>query len=78
MSANESKRLAVRDEPGIGAFVVTLTLDQGSGRALRPLREAELARLRATRQIVADRADAVFELRPTMPPPEMHRREVNP
>lgn len=78
MSANESKRLAVRDEPGIGAFVVTLSLDQGSGRALRPLREAEIARLRATRQIVSERAGLVLELRTTMPPPEIHRRDVAP
>jgi hypothetical protein len=60
----------VRDEPGIGAFVVTLQLDQAPG--LRELGQAEIDRLRATRKIVGERARAILELRPTMPPPEIH------
>jgi hypothetical protein len=60
----------VRDEPGIGAFVVELRLDPGGGTArLRLLTAGELARLRASRVIVADRARAIFELRTTMAPP---------
>ncbi len=62
----------MRDEPGIGAFVVTLLLDQGQGAGLRMLADAEVARLRATRKLVGDRARALFELRTTMPPPETH------
>ena len=62
----------MRDEPGIGAFVVTLPLDEGQGDGLRPLADAEVARLRATRKLVSERARAVLELRTTMPPPEIH------
>lgn len=62
----------MRDEPGIGAFVVTLRLDAGQGAGLRMLADTEVERLRATRAVVADRARAVFELRTTMPPPETH------
>ena len=64
-----SKRLGVRDEPGIGAFVVELPLDPASGAGMRDLSPPELARLRAGRQIVADRARAIFEVRTAMPPP---------
>ena len=62
----------MRDEPGIGAFVVTLRLDEGQGAGLRMLADAEVERLRATSKVVGDRARAVFELRTTMPPPEIH------
>jgi hypothetical protein len=62
----------VRDEPGIGAFVVALRLDADRGGGLRMLDEAEIAHLRATRKVIGDRARAVFELRTTMPPPETH------
>jgi hypothetical protein len=64
-----SKRLGVRDEPGIGAFVVELRLDAGAGSGLRALTAAEIERLRASRRIVADRARAILELRTTMAPP---------
>lgn len=69
MSVPILKRLGVRDEPGIGAFVVELRLDPAAGPGLRMLAPSEIARLRAGRRIVADRARAVFELRTTMPPP---------
>jgi hypothetical protein len=59
----------VRDEPGIGAFVVELRLDPGAGTGLRLLTAGEMGRLRASRGIVADRARAIFELRTTMAPP---------
>jgi hypothetical protein len=59
----------VRDEPGIGAFVVELRLDPALGTRLRELSPGELERLRATRRIVADRARAIFEVRTAMPPP---------
>jgi hypothetical protein len=77
-SARESKRLAVRDEPGIGAFLVELQLDPAAPDGLRVLEPAELDRLRATKRIVAERADAVLELRTTMPPPEMHAEPPKP
>lgn len=69
-----SKRLAVRDEPGIsiGAFVVELQLDPGLPAGLRELELAEIARLRTTKAIVAKRAAAIFLHRTTMPAPEMH------
>jgi hypothetical protein len=72
MSAAASKRLGVRDEPGVGAFVVALRLDQVGGPVQRCLSAAEIERLRATRAIVADRARALFVLRSAMPPP-VHR-----
>lgn len=59
----------MRDEPGIGAFVVTLGLDPAAGEGMRGLQPAELARLRATRRIVAERAHTVLELAFTMAPP---------
>ena len=59
----------MRDEPGIGAFVVALHLEPAGGASLRPLRAAEIARLRDTKAIVRDRAHAVFVLRTSMPPP---------
>jgi hypothetical protein len=59
----------VRDEPGIGAFVVELRLDQAAGPGLRMLGPQEIADLRAGRKIVADRARAIFVLRTAMPPP---------
>jgi hypothetical protein len=59
----------VRDEPGIGAFVVELRLDPALGAGMRDLSPPELERLRAGRQIVADRARAIFEVRTAMPPP---------
>jgi hypothetical protein len=59
----------VRDEPGIGAFVVELRLDPARGAGLRDLGPGEIDRLRATRKIVADRARAIFEVRTAMPPP---------
>jgi hypothetical protein len=67
-----SKRLRVRDEPGIGAFVVELR--PGPAAPTRPhlLDAGELARLRATKKIVAERAEAILEVSVTMPPPEMH------
>lgn len=59
----------MRDEPGIGAFVVELGLDPALGTRLRDLGPGEIERLRATRKIVADRARAIFEVRSAMPPP---------
>lgn len=59
----------MRDEPGVGAFVVTLGLDPAGGEGMRELLPAELERLRATRRIVADRARHVLELAVTMAPP---------
>lgn len=59
----------MRDEPGIGAFVVTLGLDPAAGEGMRALRPGEVERLRATRRIVAERAQAVLELAVTMAPP---------
>jgi hypothetical protein len=70
--------LAVRDEPGIGAFLVELQFDRATSDGLRMLGPAELERLRAARRVVADRADAVLELRTTMPPPEMHAEPPKP
>jgi hypothetical protein len=62
----------VRDEPGVGAFVVTLALEPADLPPLRLLRPGEIERLRATKKIVGERADALFELVSTMPPPEIH------
>jgi hypothetical protein len=59
----------VRDQPGIGAFVVTLGLDPASGEGMRALDAAELERLRATRRIVADRVRNIMELAVTLAPP---------
>jgi hypothetical protein len=67
-----SKRLQVRDEPGIGAFVVELRLDPAAPAGLRMLEPSEIDRLRAAKKIVADRADALFEVAVTMPRPVMH------
>jgi hypothetical protein len=78
MSATGSKRLGVRDEPGIGAFLVELQLDPAQPAGLRLLEPAELERLRATKRIVAQRADAILELRTAMPPPEVHVAEPRP
>jgi len=72
MSAAASKRLGVRDEPGIGAFVVDLPLDPAAGLGPRALTAGEIGRLRASRAIVADRARAILVLRSAMPPP-VHR-----
>lgn len=57
----------MRDEPGIGAFVVQLRLDRTA--EVRLLSAAEIERLRAGRRIVAERARAIFVLRTAMPPP---------
>lgn len=59
----------MRDEPGIGAFVVTLGLDPAHGEGMRALDAAELQRLRTTRQIVAGRVRNIMELAVTMAPP---------
>jgi hypothetical protein len=59
----------VRDEPGIGAFVVTLPLEPPMEGVIRALSRAEIDRLRATRLIVADRAASILIRRPDMPPP---------
>lgn len=59
----------MRDEPGIGAFVVELRLDPLLAAGLRELSPGEITRLRATRKIVAERANAIFEVRTAMPPP---------
>ncbi|GAB3404227.1 hypothetical protein GCM10027318_13910 [Massilia agilis] len=59
----------MRDEPGIGAFVVQLRLDRVAQP--RALSAAEIARLREGRRIVAERARALFVLRTALPPP-MH------
>jgi hypothetical protein len=61
----------VRNEPGIGAFVVELQLEAPSPE-LGDLGPREIARLRATKRIVGERARAIFVLRTTMPPPDMH------
>lgn len=57
----------MRDEPGIGAFVVSLEPGPQAGTA--PLDGPALQRLRATRRIVADRAQYVLELAVTLAPP---------
>jgi hypothetical protein len=62
----------VRDEPGIGAFVVELRPEPAAPPCPHALDEGEVARLRATKKIVADRAGAILEVSVTMPPPEMH------
>lgn len=59
----------MRDEPGIGAFVVTLLPEPPVEGHLRVLGDAELARLRATRRIVAERVRAILARRTEMPPP---------
>jgi hypothetical protein len=67
-----SKRLRVRDEPGIGAFVVELRAEQATGPCPHLFDASAIARLRATKKIVADRAEAILEASVTMPPSEMH------
>jgi len=69
MSASKSKRLWVPDEPGIGAFVVTLLLEPPVEGRMRVLGAGEIDRLRAARRIVADRVSAILQRRPEMPPP---------
>lgn len=67
-----SKRLFVRDEPGIGAFVVELRLDPAAPLGPRMLAAGEIEQLRATKKIVGDRAEAIFEVTIAMAPPVMH------
>ncbi|MFL6672075.1 MAG: hypothetical protein ACJ8LG_02150 [Massilia sp.] len=62
----------MRDEPGIGGFLVELQLDPAAPPGLRALEPAEIDRLRAIKKIVCKRAADIFELRTAMPPPEMH------
>jgi hypothetical protein len=71
-----SKRLYVRDEPGIGAFVVELHLEPGAPGGPRVLGAADVERLRATKKIVADRAEAILAVSTTMPAPEMHASPI--
>jgi hypothetical protein len=59
----------VRDEPGIGAFVVELP-PPATWPASDVLGADHIARLRATKRIIRDRADAIFMLRTSMPPPQ--------
>jgi hypothetical protein len=59
----------VRDEPGIGAFVVTLLLEPRVERRVQALSRAEIDRLRAARRIVSDRVSAIMVRRTEMPPP---------
>jgi hypothetical protein len=61
----------VRDEPGIGAFVVALELDPDARPGPRLLESGEIEHLRASKKIVADRANAIFELATSMPPPQV-------
>jgi hypothetical protein len=61
----------VRDEPGIGAFLVELQLDPAAPPGLRALEPAEIDRLRAIKKIVCKRAAELFELRTAMPAPEL-------
>src|SRR4051794_31621268 len=70
-SVRGSKRLCVRDEPGIGAFVVGLALDPDAPPGPRLLESDEIEHLRASKKIVADRANAIFELPTAMPPPQV-------
>jgi hypothetical protein len=37
---------------------------------------ADIERLRATKKIVADRAEAIIDVSLTMPPPEMHASPI--
>jgi hypothetical protein len=71
-----SKRLRVRDEPGIGAFVVELHLDPAAPQWPRMLAPDEVDRLRAAGKIVAGRADAILEVTLTMPPPQMRASPI--
>jgi hypothetical protein len=59
----------VRDEPGIGAFVVELPPPE-PGPEVGVLGADHLARLRASKRIIGDRARAIFMLRTSMPPPQ--------
>jgi hypothetical protein len=67
-----SKRLRVRDEPGIGAFLIELRPGPAAAPGPHLLDADEAGRLRATKKIVAERAAAILEASVTMPPPEMH------
>jgi hypothetical protein len=71
-----SKRLRVRDEPGIGAFVVELRPDLAAPSPPRMLAPDELDRLRAARRIVAERADAILEVALAMPAPVMRASPI--
>jgi hypothetical protein len=71
-----SKRLYVRDEPGIGGFVVELHLDAQAPPGRHMLDAADIERLRDTKRIVADRAEAIIDVSLTMPPPEMHASPI--
>jgi hypothetical protein len=59
----------VRDEPGIGAFVVELAPPE-SWPEPGVLGADHIGRLRASKRIIRDRARAIFTLRTTMPPPQ--------
>jgi hypothetical protein len=62
----------VRDEPGIGTFVVILTTERAAAGQAYMLARADIAALRASKEIIAERTRAIFHLRPSMPPP-VHR-----
>jgi len=50
----------VRDEPGIGAFLVALGPPEGGAGEPRTLTEADIERLRETKKIVTARARAIL------------------
>lgn len=52
----------VRDEHGIGAFLVELGAPDGALAASHMLSQADIGRLRATKAIVAERARAIFSV----------------
>jgi hypothetical protein len=68
----------VRDEPGIGAFLVQLQLDPAAPPGLRGLEPAEIARLRATKAIVAERVAAILVRRTATAPPQMQAVPAKP
>jgi hypothetical protein len=59
----------VRDEPGIGAFVVELRPPE-TWPEPGMLGADHIERLRATKRIIRDRARAIFMLRTSMPRPQ--------
>ncbi|HEX9173701.1 MAG TPA: hypothetical protein VF861_13670 [Telluria sp.] len=66
-----SRRLAVRDEPGlsVGAFVVALAPPE-AGSDNGAFSAAHVERLRAAKRVIGERARAILMPRTAMPPPQ--------
>jgi hypothetical protein len=66
-----TRRLAVRDEPGlsVGAFVVALPQPE-AGPDPGTFSAAHIERLRAAKRVIGNRARAILMLRTAMPPPQ--------